>query len=392
MEVVNFFAMNTALLLRWEVQVAIGVFYLMMAVNFILPILMTIMLKVGCCRIKHVIVMMKVLRWTMVFVTLESCALLFGTIYDLTRFQKESSVVFFNSFVWLVGAVELCVIVLNASIFAFNWRSFIGKGRRRPNKVGSSSLQETLEAIQKIIPSISGLTHFEELMALEPVEEQLKESFSDTTFQLLFMGSHAERYGLPRNQRWSPEADSFDNHALVSDCDVMLCPENVSAGYNTDSDLRITHDPSLRADFVKIFQNKGNVPEIFANSFNLSSHKRRLKELPDLKAKNQCLNAIRIKDDVYKCLGLIQLRKFAQLNIFSPKINIVTLSQHGPTVTLQLSSAYGYSPLLIMQDASNYVTFMIDFTFSIKCVWPRISDWQSRVRRWPEQQDVMNIV
>ena len=292
----------------------------------------------------------------------------------------------------IVNGVGLCLLPINLCIIISGGRFYYRRDKLNRD-VSSTSLPETLEALQQIIPSVTSLRKTNnELWDFEPLKRNLYESFSLSSFQILFTGSTAERFGLPRNQRLTPTADVRSSHALVSDCDVMVFTDDVSVGYSLESTLKMVHDPSLRPGFVKIIQNNSNIPVMFQDSFQLSKSKKHLSKLPSCKQGLPCLNATRIKDITLDCLGSLRLKHFPQQSACSPKVNIATLTKHGPAVTLELRSAYGYNSLVLMQHVSNYLTFMVDITFSLKCQWPCISDWQSRAKRWPEQYDVINII
>ena len=127
-------------------------------------------------------------------------------------------------------------------------------GCRRKLRKHDLPLVETLKRLASYIPGTEKLADIEELARknLEQLSWGLRSTFK-VPFEIFLTGSTAERFNSPLSSIWMKCADVDYSHALVSDYDYMMSPEDIFASYHPGQRFLVKDDTlDINPGYVKL--------------------------------------------------------------------------------------------------------------------------------------------
>ena len=258
-----------------------------------------------------------------------------------------------------IAGVALCFSLTTQYYCCIN--QFIPRyvyGCRRKMRKHDLSLEETLNRLANYIPSIEKVVDIEELARknLDEISWGLRWTFK-VPFEIFLTGSTAERFNSPLSSLWMKCVDVNYSHALISDYDYMMSPENTFASYQPGEGFIIKDDTlDINPGYVKLVYGDNK------NSSAMSFYKTR-----------------NVTDKLKSIISKIPKKTFNGYN--SDDCEFASVINKGPTLKLKA----GKSEYKVNQ-------FLADLTFSIPCKdWPASSNWQARTKKWPQQEDVKRI-
>ena len=234
-------------------------------------------------------------------------------------------------------------------------------GCRRKMRKHDLPLEETLKRLANYIPGTEKLADIEELARtnLEQLSWELKSTFQ-VPFEICLTGSTAERFNSPLSSIWMKCSDVDYSHALVSDYDYMMSPENIFASYQPGESFLVKDDTlDINPGYVKLTYGSSKYSSIM-NFYTTRD----------------------VKDKLKSTISNIPFREFNGYISDDPNQNYASVVSKGPTLKLKVG-----------RTKYEIDRFLADLTFSIPCNdWPILSNWQTRNKKWPQQEDVERII
>ena len=216
--------------------------------------------------------------------------------------------------------------------------------------------------VTSTIPSLDEVVLLEEkaLVYFKDIERALSSRFN-CEIRLMACGSIPERFSVPITNDWIRDYGEIDpwNHALLSDQDFLIVPFPITASYSAQSDkIEIVQSESFTEEgYVKLRVNR-----CMPRSFNL---------------KEGLLSTNTVKRAVEQCISKEPIINF--LGVAGKPSLLMKVDIHGPAINVHITG----KPSDV---------YLADFTFAIPCSeWPRISDWPSRNKMWPDHSVVATI-
>ena len=159
---------------------------------------------------------------------------------------------------------------------------------------------------------------------------------------------------------WIKCSDVDYSHALTSDYDYIMSPENTFASYQPGESFMIIDDTlDINPSYVKLAY------QSIKNSRNMSFYTAR-----------------NVKGKLKSIISKTPYQKFNGYISDDSDKSFTSVINKGPAVKLKV-------------ERSEYETdrFLADSTFSIPCKnWPTLSNWQTRNKKEPRQEDVQRII
>ena len=183
-------------------------------------------------------------------------------------------------------------------------------------------------------------------------------------FKLLLAGSAAERFNIPLSDKRAIPQDQDEKvmentDALYTDHDFMIYDTLVQASFY-DGERFLIDTQDLPVGFARIHCNKTNL----------------------------VVSAKETKEQIYNCVKRMRYDRLPGFRKVETNCLLAALS-----LNTELLSVEKAGPAIKIKQSGLKSTFLVDLTFSIQCKeWPEMSDWLTRQRKWPNDEDVQRIV